>query len=95
MSTGRLRERVRRASIPQSPKGSILHFIAAGLGLFVGLSLWFTASHWLAASIFWAEARFPRLVGSKSLRVYEAIICGLLVLGCFAVAFWVMQAIAR
>jgi hypothetical protein len=90
----RFDKRVGRARIPRFPKGSILHFIAAGVGLFAGLTLWFAASHWLASSIFWAEARFPKLVGSKSLRVYEAIICGLLVLGCFAVAFWIMEMIA-
>ena len=57
--------------------------------------MWFTASHWLASSILWAENRFPRLIGSKRLRVYEVMICGLLVVACFAIAVWVMLLIAE
>jgi hypothetical protein len=72
-----------------------LHFIGASLGLFAGLVMWFTASHWLASSIIWAEDRLPRLIGSKRLRVYEIVICGLLVLACFAIAVWVMLLIAE
>jgi hypothetical protein len=72
-----------------------LHFIGAGLGLFAGLIMWFTGSHWLASSILWAEDRYPKLIGSKGLRVYEVIICGLLVLGCFAIAAWVMLLVAK
>lgn len=67
----------------------ILHFIAASLGLIAGLIMWFTGSHWLASSILWAENRYPALVGSKRLRIYEVLICGVLVLGCFAFAAWI------
>jgi hypothetical protein len=90
-----VRARAQAERAPPTHERFILHFIAAGLGLFAGLTLWFTASHWLASSIFWAENRFPKLAGSKRLRVYEAVICGLLVLGCFAVAFWIMQLIVK
>jgi hypothetical protein len=72
-----------------------LHFIGASLGLFAGLIIWFTGSHWLASSILWAEDRYPRLIGSRRLRVYEIVLCGLLVLGCFALAFWIMLLIAE
>jgi hypothetical protein len=73
----------------------ILYFIGAGLGLIAGMIAWFSASHWLATSILWFEARYPRLVGSKSLRIYEVVFCGLLVLGCFAIAFWIMLLVTR
>jgi hypothetical protein len=72
-----------------------LHFIGASLGLFAGLIMWFTASHWLASSVLWAENRFPRLIGSKRLRVYEIVICGLLVLACFAIAVSITLLIAE
>jgi hypothetical protein len=72
-----------------------LNLIAAGLGLIAGLIVWCTGSHWLASSILWAESHYPRLVGSKRLRVYEIAICGLLVVGCFAIAVWVMRLIVK
>ena len=72
-----------------------MHFIAASLGFIAGVITWFTASHWLASSILWAENRYPWLAGSKRLRAYEILICGLLVLGCFAVAVWIMRLIVK
>ena len=72
-----------------------MHFIAGSLGLIAGVITWFTASHWLASSILWAENRYPGLIGSKRLRIYEIIICALLVLGCFAIAVWIMRLIVK
>lgn len=56
--------------------------------------MWFTVSHWVASSILWAENRYPMLVGSKRLRIYEVVICGLLVLVCLAIAVWIMRLVA-
>jgi hypothetical protein len=68
-----------------------LQIVAASLGLILGMITWFTASHWLASSILWFESRYPKLAGSKRLRAYEIVICGLLVLTCFAVAALIMR----
>lgn len=72
-----------------------MQFITASVGLILGLMAWFFASHLLATSIIWVENRYPKMIGSKSLRAYETVICGLLVLGCFAIAVWVMRALAK
>jgi ABC-type phosphate transport system permease subunit len=68
-----------------------LYFLAAIPALIIGIIVWFLASHWIAASIEWVENRRPDLVGSKQLRVGEAVICGGLVLATFALAFWIMR----
>jgi hypothetical protein len=65
------------------------------VGLILGLITWFTASHLLASSILWVENRYPKLAGSLSLRAYEMVMCGLLVLSCFAVAVWIMRVLAK
>jgi len=39
----------------------------------------------------WIEDRRPELVGSKGLRVGEAVACGALVLATFALAFWIIR----
>ena len=57
--------------------------------MILGMTTWFAASHWLASSIIWVEGRYPNLIGSKGLRVYESVVCGLLVLACFAVAVFI------
>ncbi len=56
---------------------------------------WMVTSHAVAASIIWAEARYPRLAGTKGMRAGEAALCGLVVLLCFALAFWIAQLIAK
>ena len=72
-----------------------MHFIAASLGLILGMTVWFVASHLLASSIIWVENRYPKMEGSKSMRAYETVICGLLVLGCFAIAIWVLRSFTK
>jgi hypothetical protein len=51
----------------------------------------FLASPVIASSIEWVENRRPDLVGSKQLRVGEAVACGALVLATFALAFWIVR----
>jgi len=68
-----------------------LYVLAIILGLAIGITVWFLASHWIASSITWIEDRRPELVGSKQLRVGEAVACGALVLATFALAFWIIR----
>jgi hypothetical protein len=68
-----------------------LYFLAAIAGLTIGTIVWFFVSHWIATSIDRIEDRHPELVGSKRLRVGEAVACGALVLACFALALWIMR----
>lgn len=70
-----------------------MYLLAAVAGLTAGFIVWLVASHWVAASIAWAEDRRPELIGSRRLRVREAIACGLLFAICLAVAFWIMRLI--
>jgi hypothetical protein len=49
------------------------------------------ASHLIETSIEWVEEHRPELVGSKRLRLGEAIACGALVLASFALAFWIAR----
>ena len=72
-----------------------MHIMTASLGLILGMVVWFSASHLLATSILWVENRYPKMAGSLSLRAYEAVMCGLLVLGCFAIAVWIMWLLAK
>ena len=67
------------------------YVIAGIVAVLVCFVLWFIASRWLAASILWTESRYPHLAGSRGLRVGEIIACGLLVLACLALAFWVAR----
>lgn len=68
-----------------------LYFLAVIAGLITGTIAWFIASHWIASSITSVEDRRPELVGSKRLRVGEAVACGALFLACFAIAFWIVR----
>lgn len=68
-----------------------MYVLAVIAGLVVGVTVWFLASHWIASSITWVEDRRPELAGSKSLRVGEAVACGVLVLATFALAFWIAR----
>jgi hypothetical protein len=69
----------------------VLYVVAGLVGIFLAFALWFIAARWVVASVLWAESRYPHLAGSKALRVGEAIACGLLVLACFVIAFWVAR----
>jgi hypothetical protein len=68
-----------------------MHIVAGIAGLTVGLVVWVTASHWIATSMAWVEDRQPELVGSKQLRVAEALVCGALFVACLSLAFWVAR----
>jgi hypothetical protein len=68
-----------------------LYFLATIAGLTIAVIVWFLASYWIATSIEWVEDHRPELVGSKTLRVGEAIVCGALVLASFALAFWITR----
>jgi ABC-type phosphate transport system permease subunit len=68
-----------------------LYFLAAIPAVIIGIVVWFLASPAIAASIEWVENRRPDLVGSKQLRVGEAVACGALVLATFALAFWIVR----
>ena len=65
-----------------------MYLLAGIAGLAVGFVVWLFASHGIAASIAWMEDRRPKLVGSRQLRAAEAVVCGVLFLGCLALAFW-------
>jgi hypothetical protein len=68
-----------------------LYFLATIAGLTAGTIVWFAASHWIASFMGWAEVRRPELVGSKRLRVAEAVVCGGLFVACLALAFWIAR----
>jgi hypothetical protein len=68
-----------------------LYLLAVIAGVTTGITVWFFASHWIASWIAWVEDRRPELVGSKRLRVGEAVACGALVLATFALAFWIVR----
>jgi len=68
-----------------------LYFLAAIAGLTIAVIVWFLASHLIETSIEWVEDHRPELVGSRRLRVGEAIVCGALVLASFALAFWITR----
>ncbi|HJQ69290.1 MAG TPA: hypothetical protein VKA70_09970 [Blastocatellia bacterium] len=70
-----------------------MYFISAIVGLAVGFLVWLTLSHWVAASITRAEVRNPALVGSRRIRVGEAVACGALFFGCLALAFWIAKTV--
>jgi len=72
-----------------------LYFIAIVSGFVVGLIVWVVASHWIATSIAWAEARQPHLFGTRRLRAGEAIACGLLLVSCLALAYWIAWAMIK
>jgi hypothetical protein len=68
-----------------------LYLVATIAGLTVAVIVWFLVSHWIETSIEWIEDRRPELVGSRRLRLGEAIACGVLVLASFALAFWITR----
>lgn|GEM_PF-1105826 len=72
-------------------RGNQLYFVTAIAGFVIGFIVWFMLSYVLARSIMWIEARHPQLVGSKGMRVSEIIACGVIVLGCLALAFWIAR----
>ena len=70
-----------------------MYVLAVIAGLTTGITVWFIASRWIVSWITWVEERRPDLIGSKRLRVGEAVACGALVLATFALAFWIVRLI--
>ena len=68
-----------------------MYILASIAGLTIAVIVWFLASHLIETSIEWVEDHRPELVGSKRLRVGEAIVCAALVLASFALAFWLTR----
>lgn len=68
-----------------------MYFLATIAGLTIAIIVWFLASHWIETSLAWVEDHRPELVGSRRLRVGEAVACGALVLASFALAFWIAR----
>jgi len=68
-----------------------LYVIAGLAGLATSLVIWYITSRFIASSIFWVEHRYPQTVGTRMIRVSEVIVCGLQVLACLALAFWVVR----
>ena len=66
-----------------------MYFVIGIITLAIGFCLWFVTSPFVASFILWAESRYPQLVESKSMKASEIILCGLQVLGCFALALWI------
>jgi hypothetical protein len=64
-----------------------LVIIAGLVGFAAGVIVWYVTSRWIVASIFWVEQRYPQVIGTRAIRVSEAVVCGLQVLACLALAF--------
>lgn len=69
----------------------MVYVIAAILGLLIAFALWFIMARWIAASLLWFESRYPNLIGSRGVRMSEIVACSVLVIACFAIAFWVAR----
>jgi hypothetical protein len=76
-------------------EGFKLYIVAGIVGITVAFTAWLITSHAVAASIVWAESRYPHWAGTKGMRIGEAALCGLVVLLCFALAFWVAHLIVK
>ena len=65
--------------------------ITALVGLAMGVVLWYITSRWIASTIFWVEHRYPQLIGTRAIKVSEIFVCGLQVLACLSLAFWLAR----
>jgi len=68
-----------------------LVIIAGLVGLAAGVIIWYITSRWIAASIFWVEQRYPQVIGTRTIRVSEAVVCGLQVLVSLALGFFIAR----
>ena len=68
-----------------------MYVIAGLVGVAAGLAVWYITSRFVASSIFWVEHRYPQVVGTRMIRVSEGVVCGLQVLACLALAFWIAR----
>jgi hypothetical protein len=62
--------------------------IAVLIGVGTGFFVWMLSSHWVAVLLNRIEDRNPALAGSRTLRLYEVLICGLVFVVCLALALW-------
>lgn len=68
-----------------------MFIIAAPVGFAAGVIMWYITSRWIASMIFWVEHRYPQAVGTRAIKVSEVVACGLQVLACLALAFWIAR----
>ena len=68
-----------------------MYVIAGLVGLAAGVTVWYITSRWIASSIFWVEHRYPQMIGTKTIKVSEVIVCSLQVLASMALAFWIAR----
>ena len=68
-----------------------MFIIAAPVGFAVGVIVWYITSRWIASTIFRVEQRYPQLIGTRAIKVSEILVCGLQVLACLALAFWIAR----
>jgi cytosine/uracil/thiamine/allantoin permease len=68
-----------------------LYVIAGLVGLAAGVTVWYITSRWIASSLFWVEHRYPQVIGTRTIKASEVIVCGLQVLACLALAIWVAR----
>ena len=72
-----------------------MYVIATATAIVAGLAIWFFLSYFVAASVLWAEGRYPKLAGSRGLRAYEIFACGTLVFVALATAFLIARAMIK
>lgn len=65
--------------------------IAGLIGLVAGVIIWYITSRWIVASIFWVEHRYPQMIGTRAIRISEAVVCGLQVIASLALGFWLAR----
>ena len=63
--------------------------IAALVGFALGVIFWYITARWIALTIFWVEHRYPQVIGTRAIKISEVLVCGLQVLACLALAFWI------
>jgi hypothetical protein len=68
-----------------------LYIIAGLVGFAAGIIVWYITSPLIAATILRVEQRYPQVVGTRAIRVSEALACGLQVFACMALAFWIAR----
>ena len=65
--------------------------IAGVVGVSAAVIIWYVTSRWIVASIFWVEQRYPQVIGTRAIRVSEAVACGLQVFASLALAFLIAR----
>lgn len=65
--------------------------LAVLCGFGIGIVAWFLMSHWVALWLNHVEDDNPKMVQSRTLRVYEFLACGVVFVGCLALALWLSR----